>query len=268
MTKRALIVGISDYTPIAPPLASSMVEIERWRELLVGRYGFSDSNVRLLREYHATKAATIDRLAWLLADSGPGDQLVFVFCGHGLRTKRRHVTADPLDVCEEALVLHPAGMTRADDVALFESELASMYHAIGVARGALPTFILDCCFSAGIDLRPAQAFGGFAQATADLEERDRQTVAVVRFGLRLARPSASAPPLVVAGSDESAFATEIEIGGVTRSRFSSLAIKALSSNPALTYEELLRYVAGEMETVNQEPSLRGAPERIQNCFLQ
>src|ERR1700756_5755081 len=89
MTQKALIVGISDYGGRVPGLESPNREIQEWRDLLVQTYGFPYENVRLLANDRARRDEIDIRLKWLFNDAKPNDQLVFVYCGHGIRLPER-----------------------------------------------------------------------------------------------------------------------------------------------------------------------------------
>jgi hypothetical protein len=267
MKRRALIVGISDYAPLVPDLQSSVFEMERWRDLLVDIYHFADHDIRLLADRRATRSAILDRLIWLLSDTHADDELVFIFCGHGMRVRRRDSVGDLIDLQDEGIVAYPAGSADPLDAVIFDDDLTTLYCSMAVALKALPTFVFDCCYSAGLDFSEAERVRKSIMLPADLAHRNRSTANVVRFGLEITK-SAVTHPLMIAASGEYDQAIEIVRDNQSRSLFSSLAIAALRTTPTLTYQELIATISPHMQFAGQEPCLIGDAERLQQQFLK
>ncbi len=83
MTKRALCVGINDYPVRDMDLKGCVNDAKDWAALLVDHYDFARSDVTMLLDGHATKAAIVDNLKSLLAGARRGDVLVFTNSSHG-----------------------------------------------------------------------------------------------------------------------------------------------------------------------------------------
>jgi len=267
MKKKALIVGISEYAPLKPDLRSSVFEIEQWRDLLVDVYEFANHDIRLLADKRATKSAILDRLMWLLSNTNANDQLVFIFCGHGMRLRRRDSEGDFLDLQDEGIVSYPGGVGDPVDAVIFDDDLTTLYCSMAVAQYAKPTFIFDCCYSAGIDFSEPERLRKAVMLPVDLAHRNRSTANIVRFGLEITR-NANTHPLIVAASGEFDLAIEVVLDNQPRSLFSSLAIGALRANPSLTYEELIANISKNMKFAAQQPCLRGDPERVRESFFK
>lgn len=265
--KKALIVGVSQYAPLLRDLESSSAEGERWSQLLIDVYGFAERNVCLLVDRRATKQAVLERLIWLFGDTRPGDQLLFIFLGHGVRVGRSESTGDALDLRDEALVMHPAGASDVLDVAILDDDLTTLYCSMAVDSRALPTFIFDCCHSGGFDFPEPERRRKQAIVAADPGDRSRSTGNVVRFLQRLGRRVDVAQPVILAASGESDQAAEIGRNHERRSLFSSLAIAALRENPALSYQSLLESIEPSMRFIAQTPRHLGDSVRIQRPFL-
>ena len=60
-TKRALLIGINKYQEL-PWLSGSKNDVAVMRELLIRRYGFSESNIRTLLDEQATRSAILDAM--------------------------------------------------------------------------------------------------------------------------------------------------------------------------------------------------------------
>ncbi len=83
MGKRALCVGINDYPVDGADLAGCVNDANAWADLLVDRFDFPRSRVKLLTDRRATKKAILDGLQALLAGATDGDVLVFTNSSHG-----------------------------------------------------------------------------------------------------------------------------------------------------------------------------------------
>lgn len=261
MPQKALIVGVSKYSPMEVDLQSSVTEREAWTRLLVQRYEFATDDICVLDDSNATRAAILDRFIWLLGRAEAGDQLVFIFCGHGVRARRKDSNGDLFDLQDEALVPLPAGARNALDIAIFDDHLAELYCDMSLPPGVLPTFIFDCCYSAGVD------FSDPERVSRVKLPNDGGAVNIARFGLRLAQVPLCTRPLVIAAAGERDLAIEVERER-PRSLFSYCAIEALSKNPALSYHELVTSITPTMQFAAQEPTLRGDSDRMQRQFFQ
>lgn len=257
--KKALIVGISDYTPLLPDVPYASTESGHWRNLLVYRYGFDAANVRELTSPCATLGNIEHRMSWLFARAEAGDQLVFVFVGHGHRLRREGASS-----LQEALIAYPAGATDLNHVALFDHALATLLARASVSDEARLTFIFDCCHGGGIDFREQPTFGDrFAQALDFARQGSMANVVLV--GARGRRNVTPIPVVIGAvGADRSTGGDD----GETRSVFSSLALQQLEQNPTLTYRELVEAITPAMKAKKQEPCLVGDEARTRERFLE
>src|SRR5438105_4751195 len=107
MAKRAVVVGISNYPYPATTLQAAAEEAKRWADLLTSfdKYAFPASEVHLIPNTEATKSRVVGELAWLLGGATAGDQLVFVFNGHGTHVDVPRMGGGTKR--EEGLVLFP-----------------------------------------------------------------------------------------------------------------------------------------------------------------
>ena len=97
--KYALLVGVDDYAPKGEhdfrmtgisDLYSCETDVYLMRDVLVGEYGFAESNVRVLLSLHEGQEATGANIKQafdehLVAQAGPDDIVVFYFSGHGTK---------------------------------------------------------------------------------------------------------------------------------------------------------------------------------------
>lgn len=84
--KRALLVGINDYThgPAEWDLRGCENDVHMTREVLITKFGFPPENVKVLLSGQATAQNIVQGIEdWLIAASKSGDIVYFHFSGHG-----------------------------------------------------------------------------------------------------------------------------------------------------------------------------------------
>jgi len=298
MAKKALLVGISDYGPSLPRLESPVREVGEWRDLLVREYGFNCADIRLLVNDRARKDEVLFRLDWLLSGASAGDQLVFMFAGHGVRIRRRdRTTGEILDNMDEALLTY-AGTPPVDmeELAIFDDDFFMLFAQRGVPADAYVTVVLDCCHGGGFNTRdlPRRPTLMTLATPADLDHRSfddacgrgRSTARAVTAGRRSPRTNERyrafdwrrrednrggrvTMPVIVNAAGELNLAVELDLAGARRSLFSFHALAALRRDPTLSYSNLLNTIEGPIEEYfPQHPNLRGNLARRDQPFLQ
>lgn len=153
--RRALLVGINDYSASRLPAAANAVrphevpdldgavnDVVMMRDLLVALYGFSHSDVTVLTDQQASRDAILRALdTRLVAPTQKGDTVVFYFSGHGSQV--RNSLSKEADRLDESVL--PADSRRgARDIR--DKELLAIFTRI-LDRGARLTVILDTCHS-------------------------------------------------------------------------------------------------------------------------
>ncbi len=156
----ALLVGISEYRQSqyqAPPWRRlrSNQEVERLKQILVGRYEFSPSDVRLLLDQDAS-AAGIEAAfrTHPIEQARPGDSVLFHFSGHGQQIADDN--KDEADGLDESLVPADARDTSADSgrrynirddrIAEWLRRLTDRMRRSGQVEGSI-TVTIDACYS-------------------------------------------------------------------------------------------------------------------------
>ncbi|GAB4243155.1 MAG: hypothetical protein OHK005_07340 [Candidatus Methylacidiphilales bacterium] len=99
--------------------------------------GVPDSRMVYLQDKQATLAVIRERLARLLEATGPGDQLVIYYCGHGYLSAK--------DSSELVLASYDAGIGEVEGWSLREL-VQTVAERFGGERTAI---FLDCCHSGG-----------------------------------------------------------------------------------------------------------------------
>lgn len=142
--RRALLVGINDYPDPAQRLEGCVNDVFLMSAVLQ-ECGFAPDDVRVVLDGRATAAAIRERLAWLLEGTGPGDQRVFYYSGHGARLPG-YGPSEEVDHVDECLV--PYDFDWSAERAVTDDWLFDLY-------GQLPydahfVMVLDCCHAGGM----------------------------------------------------------------------------------------------------------------------
>src|SRR5688572_9205830 len=102
--KKALLVGINQYSLAKYDLRGCVPDVHGLRRILIQSLGFDPDAVKLLLDRDATGEAIRSGISNLLAGSSAGDILVFGFSGHG--TQKGFGVEGEIDGKNEALVPH------------------------------------------------------------------------------------------------------------------------------------------------------------------
>jgi hypothetical protein len=277
-TRRALLVGINDYvssggagpTPEGAPVAvalggkltsapvsrgrgwtnlnGSLNDVAEMKALLVGRFGFEESNVKVLTDAQAKRADILAAMQdWLVDRASPGDVSVFYYAGHGsLVTNSR--SAEP-DLRDETIVPWDA---RAGAPDIRDKELARFFNA--AAAKVRLTVILDSCHSGGASrgLAAAAVRRIAPDPSADSADPDRPPDPV------------DAGALFLAAAQDFQPAKEASEEGRDHGAFSSALLRVLRTQPVnASAEAVFLATRAVLQTVvaDQEPVLRGTAAR-------
>lgn len=206
MAKRALLVGINRYPDPEDALRGCLNDVRQVGDLLHVHFGFGGNGaVRLLTDAHATTAAIVSGLRWLVDEAAPGDVLVFHYSGHGSQVPDRH--GDEVDGLDE--IICPYDLDWDDP--LTDDALYAIVR--GLPASVNLTVILDSCH-AGTGLRELPSRGGRARSRwLDPPERLRRLLrddlAMRRFGARAAEGGA----ILIAGCRSDQSSADADIGG-------------------------------------------------------
>lgn len=109
-TKRAVLVGISDYQDNSVhDLEGPIYDVDVLRKVLLEKWGFTNENVATLVDAQATKKSILEAMKELVRVSKEGDTVLIYFSGHGLR-------AAQLDANVQTGVLFPYDFKRTTDI--------------------------------------------------------------------------------------------------------------------------------------------------------
>lgn len=275
MTKKALLVGINDYSPVGsggPDLNGCVNDVKDMAHTLnaLSIVPATPATMRILTDRRATRAAIIEGLQWLVTGAKRGDTLVFHYSGHGSQVA--DVSGDEIDGKDETICPHDfasKGMIKDDDL------LAAFR---GLAAGVNLDVILDSCHS-GTGTRELEAMAMLPQEQ-QLTQRyieppldcgffiDSDPMIPTR-GLLKARAGGDRAPVIVPGINHVLWAgcrsnqtsAEASIGGVVRGIFTYNYCKALRrAGTAITRQRLDALVCADVRAMGytQVPQLEGS----------
>lgn len=152
MTKKALLIGINDYAPGGaggPDLRGCVNDVRDFANTLnaMSIVPAVPSNMRILTDARATRAAILSSFRWLLTGAKRGDVLVFYYSGHGSQVV--DVSGDEADRRDETICPHDyasAGMIKDDDL---RSLLAALPPGVNL------DVVMDSCHSGTVTRAPA-----------------------------------------------------------------------------------------------------------------
>lgn len=254
MTKRALCVGINDYPLADMDLKGCVNDAKDWAGLLVGHYDFAKSDVKMLLNKSATKAAIVRELGKLLSGAASGDVLVFTNSSHGTYVADKDG--------DEAVYDEAMCPWDAKDNLLVDDELRELFAGLG--KGVRLTVISDSCFSGTVTraLDPVQ--------TPD--DRRRRFLNPRRIGLReldlvKARPrsgglypESSMKEVLVSGCSDKQYSFDALIDGRYNGAMTATSMAVIEkANYRLSYNALRTNLVAALEDSNfdQEPQLEG-----------
>jgi len=142
--RRAVLVGINDYPDPRARLEGCVNDVYLMSSILQ-ECDFDPEQIRLCLNERATAAGIQERLAWLLDDPLPGDQLVFFYSGHGAQLPT-YGDGDLVDHKDETLV--PYDFDWTPERSLTDDQIFALYSQLPYETQL--AMIFDCCHSGGI----------------------------------------------------------------------------------------------------------------------
>jgi hypothetical protein len=300
MSKRALIVGINNFTRASWALRGCVNDAIAMEDLLKTYYGFQSSDMRTMRDQAATTAGIHAGLDWLLSDyDGDGsDVRIFHFSSHG--TQADDQNNDEWERKDEVIVTYDHDWDtpfRDDD--LWE-------HFKKVPENVNFTFVADCCHSGNIqkaafdiEFRPR-----FLNPPIEVEDRirdlqiERDNELKTYQAAQMAQMLQGVPPdqwaakmeeflrlteeqfkkekfaivpferhMLLAACESRQTAADARIEGEWRGAMTwGLGKAIVESNGDLTYEEAIARTAANLENYDQRPQLE-CPTELRSLKL-
>lgn len=266
MKKRALIVGIN-YTGTGSALKGCLNDAEHMQTLLASR-GFTE--IKSVLEKEATTAGIIAGLNWLIADTKPGDVIVFHYSGHGSQLP----SSTEADGFEE--IICPIDLNWTDKV-ITDNTLRQIFDK--VPNGVNTTLVLDCCHS-GTMLDQNQTLGGTKEVKATKPTKgSRYLKPPAKIKKLLANRTlvdwqtskdVNATALLIAGCHANQTSADAVIDGKPQGAATAALIAASTANGAISYRNLTTEMVDYMSRnkFKQIPQLDGSESLYDQTFLE
>ena len=143
MSKKALLIGIN-YTGTPNQLGGCINDVRSISNLLVTRYNYHPADVVVITDepncpFKPNGRVIMDNIKWLVSGAKSGDQLFFMYSGHGGQIK--DTNNDETDKMDEVMFCLDVIIT---DDQLYQALIAPL------ASGVKLTCLFDCCHSGTI----------------------------------------------------------------------------------------------------------------------
>jgi metacaspase-1 len=253
--KKAFLVGVNRYVTLPNNCLNGCVnDVTNMRDILIKYFEFLPENIRVVIDDRATKANIVSRLAWLLQNNNPGDQLLFHYSGHGSQVRDRDgdELADGLDeiICPTDIVFDNTDSFITDD------EFRAMFS--NVQQGVNLEVLLDCCHS-GTGTRELQAIDLLPK---ELQYKARYLAPPLDILLRDSGGLPVKPMLKnIAGNGEANPTTHTLFSGCMSNQTSADAYINGSYNGAFTFY-LCKHIRETQGTITRQELIRRLNESL------
>ena len=142
--RRALLIGINNYPDPTARLDGCVNDVFLMSSVLQ-EMGFDPSNIRIVLDERATRAAIRERIDWLLDGTADGHERILFYSGHGAQLPQYNA-AEVTDHVDECLVPYDFHWTR--ESAITDDDFLAYYTALPYSAKFYAIF--DCCHSGGL----------------------------------------------------------------------------------------------------------------------
>jgi hypothetical protein len=153
MKNKALLVGINKYPTPGNELRGCVNDILDMQHYIAETNKvFAKENIKTLTDSRATKKEIVNQLKWLVADTAPGDSILFHYSGHGAQvpTRFHNVERDGLDE-----IICPYDFDGSDATTFRDKEFAQLFACI--PKEVHFVWISDSCHAEDLSREPLQA---------------------------------------------------------------------------------------------------------------
>lgn len=275
--KRALLVGINSYP--SAPLNGCVNDVSDMASFLLNACGFRMDDIRLLTDSRATKDAIVKRLGWLLTGLRSGDQIVFLYSGHGAQMATRNPQGE-VDGLDE--VICPVDFDWSDEHAIRDKDFNRIFSAI--PDGVNFVWLSDSCHSGDLTKElPESSHQTSSHQTsshhtarwltppADFAWRLKTAKAKKLEAKGLARTAAGLNLVFLSGCRDNQTSEDAVFNGRYNGAFTYFLLHSLSSSGGLAMPmgKLIHSVQSELKRnkYSQVPQIEGPAPLIQEPFL-
>jgi len=271
MSKRALLIGVNEYAIPGANLRGCVNDVHNIAGALTELYGFADSDITMLLDGAATKAAMTQTISGLVDSGKPGDVLYLHYSGHGSNVPDTNgdETTDDRDE-----ILCPTDLDWNDP--LTDDWLRTTFDRLD--PGASLTVVMDCCHSGSNtraperpDAPPPEVIPRFLPNPDDAEEGGEFTGTPQRSRRRRRNQDVHVVDLtetLVSGCRDDQTSADADIEGTYNGALTYYLVRAMREDPQATYRALhARTLAGLDGNYDQVPQLEGRAPRLDQAFL-
>ncbi len=264
--KRALVVAVADYPADSGYRDLNTLNDEELILAALRHEGFKKDRIARIEDAKATRDGIVSGLEALIEASGPGDQVIFHYSGHGHQITDNN--GDEIDGLDEVLVPYGASsIVKNNDGSkhLRDDDLGALLDRLRIKVGGTGSVLvtIDACHSVsatrGADDELAVR-GGMEPIGAPSKKRSQRAEAGGVF--EGGAPSAGKAPLIVisaARHDEQARETRDKDGRAVGALSLAFSEALVTAKKGTTWRQLFGQVQGAMaQTVpKQTPQLEG-----------
>lgn len=271
MSKRALLIGINEYAIPGANLRGCVNDVHAVAGALTDLYGFAESDITMLLDGAATKAAMTQGIADLVDAAEPGDVLFLHYSGHGSNVPDTNgdETTDQRDE-----ILCPHDLDWNDP--LTDDWLRTTFDRLD--PGASLTVVMDCCHSGSNTREPVLLGGPPPEVVSrflpnpDDEARGGGFTGTPRRVRRRRRDEdvhvVDIAETLVSGCRDNQTSADAHIDGAYSGALTYYLVRAMREDPRSTYRALhARTLAGLRGSYDQVPQLEGRAPRLDQPFL-
>lgn len=246
----ALCIGINDYEGEKNDLKGAVNDANKFKDVFITSYGVKAANVRMLLDKNVSLDKFLAEMKWLISSAKAGDQIAFMYSGHGGQVDDK----TEADGKEEVLVLADGNLIPGD---LF-GELAK---ALNEAR-INSTWIFDSCFSGGMSRDPQER----DKNIRNIKPKSANAILDATLKFKQIKPKAMAndqEPASAAflfASQEGKPSKDISgLEGIpAHGLFTLLLTSVLADSPQATIKDLYGLVNATLEALNKKLKEQGA----------
>ena len=152
--KRGLFIGINEYA--RNPLAGCVNDVTMMRDLLVERFGFPATNMRLVTDAAATRDGILAALAQLVKETRQDDVVVIHYAGHGsYMYLPEGIVHDKSSGTANTIVPVDTDRQTGVHTDITDDEINAVLEQLA-AKTSYTHLIFDCCHSATVTRGPLQ----------------------------------------------------------------------------------------------------------------
>ena len=279
--RKALLIGINEYPAREDILAACLNDVNDFAEFLVDTCDFPYDNIRLLTERRATRAEILKRLDWLLKGLKAGDQIVFLYSGHGNRLATRNLQGH-VDRYYECICPYDFDWDGKNNIS--DKELCELFAT--VPRGVKFVWISDSCYSGGLSELEHVAGsyrepkGKTIQLPIDISWRVKTAIQKNMEPLKMSGAVQDTNVVLISATkerqqaQEKSFKKEVKVNGLLvyflleelrREIGLRIPLSEVMENVA---GNVRRYAESSRPSFRQEPVLHGKPTLIRKPFLR